>query len=59
MGFGMLLGNYFFIQGKGMNLPQLPFYIALGLVVPALLVILFLVHEPEERVGMLKSVGIS
>jgi MFS family permease len=59
MGFGMLLGNFFFIQGKGMNLPQLPFYIALGLVVPALLIILFLVHEPEERVGMLKTVDIS
>jgi len=59
MGFGMLLGNYFFVQGKNMNIPQLPFYIALGLVVPALLIILFLVHEPKERVGMLKSKDIS
>jgi MFS family permease len=59
MGFGMLLGNYFFIQGRSMNIPQLPFCIALGLVVPALLIILFLVHEPKERVGMLKSKDIS
>ncbi len=59
MGFGMLLGNYFFIQGTSMNIPQLPFYIALGLVIPALLIILFLVHEPKERVGMLKNKDIS
>ena len=55
MGFGMLLGNFFFIQGTSMNIPQLPFYIALGLVIPALLIILFLVHEPKERVGMLQN----
>jgi len=53
MAFGMLLGNYLYIEGKGMNIPQLPFYVGLGLVVPTLLIILFLVHEPKERVGML------
>jgi len=53
MAFGMLLGNYLYIEGKGMNIPQLPFYVGLSLVVPTLLIILFLVHEPKERVGML------
>jgi len=52
MGFGMLLGNYLFVEGKSMNIPQLPFFVRLGLIVPTLLITLSLVHEPKERVGM-------
>jgi len=51
MGFGMLLGNYLFIEGLKMGIPQLPFYLALGLIIPQLLIVLFLVHEPKKRVG--------
>ena len=51
MGFGMLLGNYLFIEGTKMGVPQLPFYTTVGLIVPTLFIILFLIHEPEERVG--------
>ncbi len=47
MGLGMLLGNYLFVS----CVPQSPFYVTLGLVVPAFLIVLFLVHEPEKRVG--------
>ena len=47
MGFGMLLGNYFYVS----FIPQLPFYVTLGLIVPAFLIVLFLVHEPKKRVG--------
>jgi len=39
MGFGMLLGNYLYVS----FIPQWPFYLT-----P---IVLFLVHEPEERVG--------
>lgn len=55
MGFGMLLGNYFFLQGKNMNVPQLPFLIAFSMIIPAIFIIIFLVHEPKERMGMLNS----
>ncbi len=47
MGFGMLLGNYLYVS----FIPQLPFYVTLGLIVTAFLVVLFLVHEPKKRVG--------
>jgi len=47
MGFGMLLGNYMYVS----FIPQLPFYVTLGLTVPALLIGLFLVHEPKKRVA--------
>ncbi len=47
MGFGMLLGNYLYVS----FIPQLPFYVTLGLIVPAFLIVLFLVHEPKKRVG--------
>ena len=47
MGFGMLLGNYLYAN----FFPQLPFYLTATLVVPEVLVVLFLVHEPEKRVG--------
>ncbi len=52
MGFGMLLGNYLYIEGAKMGVPQLPFYTTLGLIVPQLLIVLLLIHEPKERVGM-------
>jgi len=55
MGFGMLLGNYLFVRGLEIGIPQLPFYTTLGLVIPQLLIVLFLIHEPKERVGMLRS----
>jgi len=43
-GIGMLLGNYFY------NLvPQLPFYVTIGLTVPLFLIILFRVHEPQKQ----------
>lgn len=58
MGLGMLLGNFFFLLGKSLNFPQLPFYIALALILPTLLIVLFLVHEPKERVGMVQKEGI-
>jgi MFS family permease len=45
MGIGMLLGNYLYVS----FFPQLPFYIALTLMLPALMIILFLVHEPTKR----------
>lgn len=53
MGIGMFLGNYLFIEGIEINIPQLPFYVALGLLIPTLIIILFLIHEPKEPVGML------
>jgi MFS family permease len=52
MGFGMLLGNFLYIEGSALGIPQLPFYTAFGLVIPQLLIIVLLVHEPRERVGM-------
>jgi MFS family permease len=52
MGVGMLLGNYLYLEGLTLGVPQLPFYTAFGLVIPQLLIILLLVHEPRERVGM-------
>lgn len=55
MGFGMLLGSYLFIEGTKMGIPQLPFYTTLGLIVPQLLIVLFLIHEPKERVGATSS----
>jgi MFS family permease len=45
MGIGMLLGNYLYVSIS----PQLPFYMALTLTFPALVIVLFLVHEPAKR----------
>jgi MFS family permease len=43
-GVGMLLGNFFY------NLvPQLPFYLAIGLTVPMALIILLRIHEPKKQ----------
>ncbi len=53
MGFGMLLGSYLFVEGLNMGVPQLPFYVAFGLIIPQFLIVLFLVHEPKERAGMI------
>jgi MFS family permease len=47
MGLGMLLGSYLYVN----FIPQLPFYVTLGLIVPEFLIVLFLVHEPKKRVG--------
>lgn len=47
MGFGMLLGNYLYVS----FIPQWPFYLTIGFTVAALPIVLFLVHEPKERVG--------
>ena len=47
MGLGMLLGGFLYES----VLPQSPFFISLGFTFVALLVVLFLVHEPEKRVG--------
>jgi len=44
-GLGMLAGNYFYVN----FFPQLPFYITLGLLLPELLIIIFLVHEPKKE----------
>jgi MFS family permease len=44
-GVGMLLGNYLYVG----FFPQLPFYIALALMLPTFVIILFLVHEPAKR----------
>jgi MFS family permease len=44
-GIGMLLGSYFYVS----FFPQLPFYIALTLTLPALMIIIFFVHEPAKR----------
>ncbi|MFP3985412.1 MAG: MFS transporter [Candidatus Bathyarchaeia archaeon] len=59
MGFGMLLGNYLFVEGIRIGIPALPFYAALGLIGPTLLIVLFLVHEPKERVGIVASPSVS
>jgi MFS family permease len=43
-GIGMLLGNFFY------NLvPQLPFYLAIGLTIPMALIILLRIHEPKKQ----------
>lgn len=47
MGFGMLLGGYLY----GNFIPQSPFIISLGATFIALLMVVFLVHEPKKRVG--------
>ncbi len=52
MGFGMLLGNYLYVS----FVPQSPFYVTLGLVAVAFLMVLFLIHEPKKRVGAITPV---
>jgi len=44
MGFGMLLGGYLY----GNFIPQSPFIISLGATFIALLMVLFLIHEPKK-----------
>jgi MFS family permease len=53
MGLGMLLGSYLFVEGTKIGIPQLPFYTTLGLIIPQLLIVLFLIQEPKERVGVI------
>ena len=45
MGFGMLLGNYLYIA----FMPQLPFYTALALTIPAFVIVISLVKEPHVK----------
>jgi MFS family permease len=45
MGFGMLLGNYLYIAFA----PQLPFYTALALTIPAFVITIFLVQEARPK----------
>jgi MFS family permease len=52
MGLGMLVGNYLYVN----SVPQAPFYMNLGLIVPAFLIVVYLVHEPEKRVGAITTV---
>jgi predicted MFS family arabinose efflux permease len=49
MGFGMLLGNYLYIAFA----PQLPFYTALALTVPAFVITIFLVKEARALPGFI------
>jgi MFS family permease len=55
MGFAMLLGNYLFVEGLKVGLPQLPFLTTLTLIAPQLLIVLFLIHEPKKKVGTPES----
>jgi MFS family permease len=47
MGLGMLLGAYLYEN----FIPQSPFIISFGVTFVALLMVIFLVHEPKKRVG--------
>lgn len=42
-GIGMLLGNFFYTL-----IPELPFYVTIGLTVPMVLIVLLHVHEPKK-----------
>ena len=44
MGIGMLLGNYLYVS----LIPQMPFYVTLGLLFPAFFIVLFLIHEAKK-----------
>ncbi len=51
MGFGMLLGNYFYLSFT----PQFPFYVTLGLIIATALITLFFIHEPKKQVDAITS----
>jgi len=51
MGIGMLLGSYLYVS----FIPQLPFYVTLGVIVATVFITLFLIHEPEKQVGAITS----
>jgi len=60
MGFGMLLGNYLFLEGTLLSVPALPFYTAFLLIIPQLFIVLFLVHEkPRESMKMTGNPSVS
>ena len=44
MGIGMLLGNYLYVS----LIPQMPFYVTLGLLFPVFFIVLFLIHEAKK-----------
>ncbi|MFQ6063925.1 MAG: MFS transporter [Candidatus Bathyarchaeia archaeon] len=52
MGLGMLMGGFLY----GNVMPQSPFFLNLGVIFVALLMVLLLIHEPKKRVGALGSV---
>jgi len=43
-GLGMLLGGFLYVS----FMPQMPFYVTLGLIIPGILIIFFLVHEQQK-----------
>ena len=49
MGFGMLLGSYLYEN----FIPQSPFIVNLGVTFAAFLIVLFFIHEPKRRVGVI------
>lgn len=49
MGFGMLLGGYLYEN----FIPQSPFIISLAATLVAFLIVLFFIHEPKKRVGII------
>ena len=51
MGFGMLLGNYFYVSFT----PQFPFYVTLGLIVTTVFITLSSIHEPKKQVDVTTS----
>lgn len=51
MGFGMLLGNYLYLS----SIPQMPFFANLMLAIPELLIVLFLIHEPNEKAASIQD----
>ncbi|HUV98275.1 MAG TPA: MFS transporter, partial [Candidatus Paceibacterota bacterium] len=60
MGFGMLLGNYLFLEGTLLSVPALPFYTAFLLIIPQLFIVLFLVHEkPKENMKTTSNPSVS
>jgi MFS family permease len=51
MGFGMLLGNYLYLS----PIPQMPFFANLILAIPELLIVQFLIHEPNEKAASIRD----
>jgi predicted MFS family arabinose efflux permease len=45
MAFGVFIGGFLYEHLS----PELPFYLAMGFIIPAFFLTLALVHEPKER----------
>jgi hypothetical protein len=54
MGLGMLIGNYLYIN----SVPQMPFYVTLGLAIPEFLIVTFLIHEPKEKAEAISKINL-